>query len=152
MSLKTPMRRMFVFEVNRDAENGQVPADRQVFAEALCNFITGRNQQNWSEPITYKEAWSLGIRSYDWYIDMVAREVDDFGNYHLAFDMAPPVLTPPIRYSNVAIFLQEFPPEEVRAEMVERAKLFCQNNNLHLVGCWQLEPKYEIVEAQVWSA
>lgn len=73
---------------------------------------------------------------------------DDTPEVRATLDGARATSTLPAEES-VAIFVDEFPPDDVLTEMLERAKTFCVEHRIKYLSCRFLEPTYGVEEVKV---
>jgi len=138
MSSSHPQRKFIVFDTNQYAGN---------FEREMCAYITGRyGECQVGEDIARQVQDEL--QHQVWYEGYIAHETDDRGCSRPAATWGDPAGR---SHTGVAIFLEEFPPDEVLAEMVARAKQFCVKNRLKLLGCRLLQPHYEVKQVHLVS-
>jgi hypothetical protein len=124
---RKPNSKIVVFDTNRYSGN---------FERELCAFVTGR----FGECYVGQEiarCVRTELRHRDWYERNVVNEIDDC-------DIARPAATwdapDTAATESVAIFVEEFPPKGVLAEMVRRTKRYCKEHHIGYLGYRLLEP------------
>lgn len=144
------------------------------FSQQLCAFVTAqydKDELGAQGRLIAREAESI-LQYVSWYAQHVrfiddeddetswerpaapwptpGRFYDGYGKYH---DDTPEVraalgeprsLSQFSAFESVGIFLDELPPEPVVEEMVERAKLFCQQHGIGFKGYRLVTPRYEM--------
>lgn len=159
--MSQPDSNLVVFDTREYAGN---------FERDMCAFITSRTGDIFvGEEIA--DAVRDSLKHLDWYENNIYPREDEEGlerlvecwptpgrvNYKGYFDFNdetranfPAFVSPETHpaYHSVAILVDELPPEEVLAEMVERAQLFCKQRGLTYVGYRVLEPQYESVQVE----
>lgn len=136
------------------------------FERQMCAFITSRVGMcgvGTPEAVFAREQ----VRHLDWYEDHVTDEADDngcerpasiwptprrfndgYGGHHDDTPEARAKLRASQRnaqfpaYESVAIFVDTLPPAQVLAEMVERARQFCQDRGIGYKGFRLLAPRH----------
>ena len=140
------------------------------FERDMCAFITSRTGDIFVGG-EIADAVRASLKHLDWYEDYIYPREDEEGverivecwptpgrvNYKGHFDFNvdtqsnfPAFVSPATHpaYESVAIMVDEFPPQDVLEEMVERAQLFCKQRGLTYAGYRLLEPQYESVQVQ----
>jgi hypothetical protein len=164
MAVDNPESKIVVIDTDSYAGN---------FEREMCAFITGQvGECHVGSGVAWEE--EENIRHLSWFKDHIAQEEDDdqcarpasiwqtpgrFNDgYGGHYDDTPEVrasLDPRCAsarhpaYESVAIFVDELPPDEVLAEMVERAQAYCAEHGIKYRGCRLLEPQYAVKEVQV---
>lgn len=162
MSAENPTSNVFVVDTNKYAGN---------FEREMCAFITGQVGECGVGDGTAEEE-AENIRNLPWFQDNVAQEADEHECYRPASIWPSPGRfndgygghhddTPEVRaslgkygsaqfpaYESVAIFLEELPPQDVLAEMVERAQAYCLQNDIGYKGYRLLRPVFETITVQ----
>lgn len=164
MSADNPESKIVVFDTTAYAGN---------FEREMCAFITGQVGECQVGMEVAREIQE-DLRHLAWYEHNIVHEADDHGCERPTYIWPTPGRfnngygghyddTPEVRatldarsatanfpaYESVAIFVEALPPEDVLAEMVERAKQFCTDNNIGYKGCRLLEPRYETKHMRV---
>lgn len=156
MSFDNPKSNLVVFDTRQYAGN---------FERDMCAFIIGRAGY-FGEGAEYVAEARAVLAHLEWYDENIYPVEDDEGCEHIvtiwptagrfkfgdSYDDTPEVratLPPRVAtsanpsYESVAILVDEFPPAEVLAEMVARAKQFCALKGLTYAGHRLLEPQYQ---------
>jgi hypothetical protein len=139
MAVDHPQHKIVVIDTNQYAGN---------FERQMCAFITGQIGDCGVGAELARKA-EKELRHGGWFEGNIASEIDDHGNFRPTSMWPSPAGN---SCNGVAIFLEEFPPEDVLAEMVERAKQFCTTNRIKYMGCRLLEPHYEIKQVRAVPA
>jgi hypothetical protein len=116
MSSDQPFNKVIVFDTDAYAGN---------FEREMCAYITGRyGVCEVGKELAESVLPELGHAA--WYEDHVVPEPDEHGTWRPAsiWPTAGPN-DPEHPYESVAIFVDEFPPDDVLAEMVTRALAYC---------------------------
>lgn len=143
MAIENPTSNLFVIDTGSYAGN---------FERKMCAFITGQvGDCGVGREIALEQA--SNIKSLAWFEENVYLAPDESEiSYKVTIWPSPmeeqsgnakrPV------YNSVAIFLDVLPPQDVLAEMVERAQLFCQNNRIEYKGYRLLTPVFEMAPVE----
>jgi hypothetical protein len=164
MAVENPNSKIVV--IDTDSYSGN-------FEREMCAFMTGRVGECGVGEGIAEEALDE-LKHAQWFEEHVTDECDDHGcarpasiwpspgrfndGYGTHFDDTAEVratLKPQQAkanfpaYESVAVFVDELPPAEVLAEMVERAKLFCQQKGITYKGHRLFEPNHVYQQVQV---
>ena len=133
MSNDRPFNKVIVFDTDAYAGN---------FEREMCAYITGQiGECQVGDKVA--EAVAPALLHAEWYGEHVVSEPDEHGTWRPASiwptagepDQAHP-------YESVAIFVDEFPPLAVWAEMLARARAFCAPEVAGLTAEASLVMKY----------
>jgi hypothetical protein len=146
MAVDHPQNKAIVFDTDAYAGN---------FEREMCAFITGR-YGDCGVGSDIAEVVLPELRHfYDWYKDKVTQEPDEHGCWRPASIWPSPALSGTVpQYNSVAIFVEEFPPEDVLVEMAARAQAFVNAPVTYewgvrpgaILGMRTFEPSYRIEE------
>lgn len=164
MTVATPESKIVVIDTDTYAMH---------FHEDMCAYITG---QVGELGVGYSTAGDVegDLRNLAWYQENIVQEEDDRGYRRPAAIWPTPGRffdgdighyddTPEVRATlegsratsrlpaeeSVAIFVNVLPPDEVLAEMIERAQTYCDQHGFKYLGCRMLEPQYTVKQVPV---
>lgn len=164
MSFDNPQSKLVVFDTRQRAGD---------FERDMVAFITGR-ESYYGTSVEIADAARAVIQHLDWYEENIVPVEDDEGCEHIAtiwptarrfafgdsYDDTPEVratlsgraaVSTNPSYESIAILVEEFPPADVLAELIERAKQFCALKGLTYAGYRLLEPQYQDKTVQCLS-
>jgi hypothetical protein len=133
MSNNQPFHKVIVFDTDRYAGN---------FEREMCAYVSGQYGEC-EVGRELAESVLPTLKHRQWYEEHVVSEPDEHGCWRpTSIWPTPGDNDPEHPYESVAIFVDEFPPVAVLAEMIARARAYCTLATKHALGLYVEGPRY----------